>query len=100
MRFTRLLVAVTIAAVGTLMATPATASAAPCGLSVKIGGGGPVPRYYYGTIRNCHRYTIKRRIDVSRGPDSQCIRIRGKSQKRVFGNLTPFASPNRLKPCR
>lgn len=69
MRFKRL--AISAAAVGALASgfvavSAAPAMAAPCGLSYTIGDvpGGPLKIVYY-TIRNCHSYSVDRKMDYA-----------------------------------
>lgn len=95
-----LVAAGTLAVAATLVASPASASAAPCGLSGKTVSGGPVPSYYKFTIRNCHPFTIRRRIVVARSPDSHCLRIRRKSQVRGNVNLIGFPIFSSVKGLR
>ena len=55
-----------------LLGTP-EAMAAPCGLSYTTGDvpGGPLKIVYY-KIRNCHNYTVKRKLDLAGTTDGPC----------------------------
>lgn len=72
-----------------LLASPAAASAAPCGLS---GYYGATPSHvkihtFYYTIRQCNGYTVKRELDIANGRDNaKCHTIRAHSQ--VSGQYT------------
>ncbi|MEU3166303.1 hypothetical protein [Streptosporangium sp. NPDC006930] len=61
-----------ISAMVTLTPTASSASAAPCGLSYS----GPVFGRYDYTIRNCHDYAVRRKLDIRRPivghPDGPC----------------------------
>lgn len=74
--------AVTAAAAGLLtsgmaLAVASEANAAePCGLSYTTGDvpGGPLKIVYY-KIRNCHDYTVKRKLDIAGTTDGECHSI-------------------------
>lgn len=47
----------------------------PCGLDGYYTPGPAGGRYYHYTIKNCHSYTVRRRVDVNNGRDGACHRI-------------------------
>ncbi len=83
----------TAGAVGIAAVTPAAATAR-CGLSGSYNG----DRYYY-TIRNCHGYTVKRKVEVDNGYDGDCETIPAHSSVRGFVFLGIFGEVKGLKSC-
>jgi hypothetical protein len=83
----------TAGAVGAAAVTTATANAR-CGLSGSYNG----DRYYY-TIRNCHGYTVKRKVEVEKGYDGDCETIPAYSSIRNFVFLGIFSKVKGLKRC-
>jgi len=86
----------------TLAGSPSPALAASrCGLSnTSYSGGGPAPRAYHYTIRNCHRFTVKRKIVVKRGRDGYCHTIRPRSEVRGLVTLFGVAPKvEGMRPC-
>lgn len=104
MRFKRL--AISMATVGALtsgmvvVAAADAMAATPCGLSYTTGDvpGGPLKIVYY-KIRNCHNYTVKRKLDIAGTTDGPCLTIgAGKtvSKTRVIAG---WAGVRGIKPC-
>ncbi|GGS54075.1 hypothetical protein [Actinokineospora fastidiosa] len=97
--------AVSVATVGTLVSGVAIlgaseAMAAPCGLSYTIGDvpGGPLKIVYY-KIRNCHSYTVKRKLDLAGTTDGVCHTIgagRTVSSTRIIAG---WAGVRGMKAC-
>ena len=98
-------VAISTAAAGVLtfgMVVTGTpeAMAAPCGLSYTTGDvpGGPLKIVYY-KIRNCHNYTVKRKLDLAGTTDGPCLTIpagRTASKTRIIAG---WAGVRGMKPC-
>ena len=85
---------------GMLMAGTAEAMAAPCGLSYTTGDvpGGPLKIVYY-SIRNCHGYTVKRKLEVAGTTDGPCLTIgAGKTASRTRV-IAGWAGVRGIKPC-
>lgn len=94
--------AVVALAAGTTMmnvSTASAASAAPCGLSYS----GPVFGQYHYTIRNCHSYAVKRKLDLRRPivgyPDGPCHYIRAHSSIRDTTSIPDSVHIAGIKPC-
>lgn len=83
--------------------TPATnvttAAAAPCGLSYR----GPVFGQYRYTIRNCHGYPVKRKLDLRKliigYPDGPCHRIRAHSSVSAWISIPDSVYIAGMKRC-
>lgn len=86
------------AAVDYGLVSPEVAAAAPCGLSGthQSATGGTLFVY---KIRNCHDYTVKRKVDVSRGGDGYCHTIGAGATVSGSVHIPFFASQNGLKAC-
>lgn len=99
----RLTISTTAAAVltfGMVMFGTPEAMAAPCGLSYTTGDvpGGPLKIVYY-KIRNCHNYTVKRKLDLAGTTDGPCLTIaaaRTASKTRIIAG---WAGVRGIKPC-
>jgi hypothetical protein len=82
-----------------VVATGTASSAAPCGLSGHYGSNSQNTYYDY-TIRNCHGYAVKRKVNVNNYPDGKCHTIRAHTQIRGRA-LVPHANRGirGIKPC-
>jgi len=97
--------AVSTATVGMLtsamiMVGTSEAMAAPCGLDYRVGDvpGGPLKIVYYD-IRNCHNYTVKRKLQLDGTTDGPCLTIRaGKTVSRTR-IIAGWAGVRGIKPC-
>jgi hypothetical protein len=66
----------TIALIGGLALIPSTAGAThPCGLSTAIVTQGLTYIKIEFWIRNCHSYTVRRKVDIANANDSACYTI-------------------------
>jgi hypothetical protein len=86
---------------GGLLSSSATASAAaPCGLSsYSTPTGNPYLRSVHYTIRNCHGFAVKRKLDIANGNDGKCHTIRARSQVSDEIVLPNFMFVRDKKPC-
>jgi hypothetical protein len=75
-------------------------SAAPCGLSYTTGDvpGGPLKIVYY-TIRNCHSYTVKRKLDIAGTTDGPCLTIHAGGTVSNTRVIAGWAGVRGIKPC-
>jgi hypothetical protein len=98
--------AVSTATVGVLtfglvvVGTSEAMAAAPCGLSYTTGEVplGPLKIVYY-RIRNCHNYTVKRKLDLAGTTDDECLTIKAgqtESRNRVIAG---WAGVRGMKRC-
>jgi hypothetical protein len=76
------------------------AMAAPCGLSYTMGEVpfSPLKIVYY-SIRNCHNYPVKRKLDLAGTTDEKCLTIdagKTRSAKRIIAG---WAGVRGMKPC-
>ncbi|WP_026423300.1 hypothetical protein [Actinokineospora inagensis] len=76
------------------------AAAAPCGLSYSVGDvpGGPLKIVYY-TIRNCHSYTVKRKLDIAGTTDGPCHTIGAGDTISATRIIAGWAAVRDIKPC-
>ena len=104
MLFKRL--AVSMATVGVLtsgmgmVAASEAMAAKPCGLSYTTGDvpGGPLKIVYYD-IRNCHNYTVKRKLDIAGTTDDPCLTIGPGETVSRTRIIAGFAGVRGIKPC-
>lgn len=84
---------------GPLSADGPVALAAPCGLSYR----GPIGGRYDYTIRNCHSYPVKRKLDIRRAiigyPDGPCKTIGGGRSISDWISIPDNASIAGMKEC-
>ncbi|MEU4829589.1 hypothetical protein [Streptosporangium sp. NPDC023615] len=87
-------------AAGTAVALQAKVAAAPCGLSHSTGDvpGGPLKIVYY-TIRNCHSYTVQRKLDIAGTTDGPCHTIGGGGTVSSTRVIAGWASVRGMKAC-
>ncbi|MFF4189770.1 hypothetical protein [Nonomuraea sp. NPDC001831] len=84
----------------TASASAEAAVTAPCGLSYTTGDvpGGPLKIVYY-TIRNCHAYTVKRKLDIAGTTDEPCLTIPGGGTVSRTRVIAGWAGVRGMKPC-
>ena len=85
---------------GLSVVAPSSASAAaPCGLSYS----GPVFGQYHYTIRNCHGYAVKRKLDLRKlivgYPDGPCLYIPAHSSVSRTISIPDNVYIAGIKPC-
>jgi hypothetical protein len=86
---------------GMVMAGTSEAMAAtPCGLSYTTGDvpGGPLKIVYY-SIRNCHNYTVKRKLDLAGTTDGPCLTIHAGQTDSRTRIIAGWAGVRGMKPC-
>ena len=86
---------------GLLAVGASEASAAPCGLSYTVGDVplGPLKIVYYD-IRNCHDYTVSRKLDIAGTTDEPCLTI-GAGQTVSRSRIIPgWAGVRGMVPCQ
>lgn len=85
---------------GMLVVGTSEAMAAPCGLSYTTGDvpGGPLKIVYYD-IRNCHNYTVKRKLDLAGTTDEPCLTIPAGQTVSRTRIIAGFAGVRGIKPC-
>ena len=76
------------------------ATAAPCGLSYTTGDvpGGPLKIVYY-TIRNCHNYGVKRKLDIAGTTDGPCLTIGAGQTVSKTRIIAGWAGVRGMKAC-
>lgn len=72
----------------------------PCGLSYEVGDvpWGPLKIVYYN-IRNCHDYTVKRKVDFAGTTDGECHTIHGNSTISDSRIIAGWAAVRGIKSC-
>lgn len=82
------------------VASAPEASAVPCGLTYHVGDVplGPLKVVYYD-IRNCHSYTVKRKLDLAGTTDGYCHKIRAGKTVRGTRIISGWAAVRGLKAC-
>jgi hypothetical protein len=103
MLFKRL--AVSTATIGALISgmvvlSASEAMAEPCGLSYSTGDlpGGPLKIVYY-KVRNCHPYTVKRKLDLAGTTDEPCLTIGAGEIVSKTRIIAGWADVRGIKPC-
>jgi len=78
----------------------AEAMAAPCGLSYTTGDvpGGPLKIVYY-SIRNCHGYTVQRKLDIAGTTDGPCLTIGAGETVSKTRIIAGWAGVRGMKAC-
>jgi hypothetical protein len=76
------------------------AMAAPCGLSYTTGDvpGEPLKIVYY-KIRNCHNYTVKRKLDLAGTTDGPCLTIAAGQTASKTRIIAGWAGVRGMKAC-
>ncbi|MFI6507043.1 hypothetical protein ACIBCT_05510 [Streptosporangium sp. NPDC050855] len=84
----------------TAVALQAKVSAVPCGLTHSTGDlpGGPLKIVYY-TIRNCHSYTVQRKLEIAGTTDGSCHTIPGGRTVSSSRVIAGWASVRGMKAC-
>ncbi len=103
MSFRRLVASVITAGVltsGMLVSSASGAMAAPCGLSYTTGEVplGPMKVVYYD-IRNCHSYTVHRKLDLAGTTDEPCLTIRAGQTVSRTRIIAGWAGVRGIKSC-
>jgi hypothetical protein len=104
MLFKRLAVSMTTVGVLTsgmvVVAASKAMAATPCGLSYTTGDvpGGPLKIVYY-SIRNCHNYTVKRKLDLAGTTDDPCLTIGAGETVSKTRVIAGWAGVRGIKPC-
>jgi hypothetical protein len=83
-----------------VLGTSQAMAAPPCGLSYQVGEVplGPLKTVYY-TIRNCHSFAVKRKLDLAGTTDEPCLMIRaGKSESKTRV-IAGWAAVRGMKAC-
>jgi hypothetical protein len=103
MQFRRLAASVIVVGAltsGMLIAGASGAMAAPCGLSYTVGDVplGPLKVVYYD-IRNCHSYTVHRKLDLAGTTDEPCLTIGAGQTVSRTRVVAGWAGVRGIKPC-
>lgn len=88
--------------VGMVAAGTSEASAAPCGLSYQTSDvpktDGALKIVYY-EIRNCHNYTVQRKVNLAGTTDEPCRTVRAGQTVSDQRIITGWAAVRDLKVC-
>jgi len=94
------LAAVPVLTLGIAVASTSEAMAAPCGLDYRVGDlpGGPLKIVYY-SVRNCHGYSVRRKLDLAGTTDDECLTIGAGQTVNRTRIIAGWADVRRIKPC-
>ncbi len=85
---------------GLAVAAAPAASAAPCGLDYQVADApyGPLKIVYY-SIRNCHGYTVQRKLDLAGTTDDECLTIHPGQTVNRTRIIAGWAEVRGMKSC-
>jgi len=84
---------------GMVVVGASEAMAAPCGLDPRVGDAPYALKIVYYDIRNCHNYTVKRKLVLDGTTDEPCLTIpagQTVSRRRIIAG---WAAVRGMKPC-